>query len=166
MIFASTINYVSSHVIIYALEVLEFHILWYWLVLSSTVGVWYYMWGESPPLVDTAMQKEQWKLLFLCCLHFLTDSFLFRSSPFTWVNTNAKTPTTPGIKIWAVIHREQQYEQAPKSLFNPPQCKIKYHTPTAVGAWYYKMSLFFFSFFIFVAQEEQLKLLFLQCFNL
>jgi hypothetical protein len=34
--FASTINYVSSHVIVCVLEVLEFRIFWYWLVLSST----------------------------------------------------------------------------------------------------------------------------------
>jgi hypothetical protein len=39
MIFASTINYVSSHVIVYVLEVLEFCIFWYWLVLSSTTGL-------------------------------------------------------------------------------------------------------------------------------
>jgi Retrotransposon gag protein/Zinc knuckle len=37
MIFASTINYISVHVIIYVLEVLEFRVFWYWLVLFSTM---------------------------------------------------------------------------------------------------------------------------------
>jgi hypothetical protein len=38
--FASTINYVSSHVIVCVLEVLEFRVFWYWLVLSSTTSLW------------------------------------------------------------------------------------------------------------------------------
>jgi hypothetical protein len=41
MTFASVINYISGHVILYVLEVLEFHIFWYWLVLSSTAGASY-----------------------------------------------------------------------------------------------------------------------------